>query len=331
MKTFYTTIKIAVGFCLVAMLAASCVPKSETLGGAGNTLIKYTPGDKFTLLAIEALSTSQKFNLLNVKRDLPNTDALNTTSIVTLTLDTDTSMIKKYNKVNGTSFIPMPPALYSTTPAVSGGKITFTFNPGDFDNTLVLTIPNASLFDFGKSYMLCFKMTMTGEGKVSQNVCDTIYRQIMAKNRFDGSYSVTGTLVDAYNSAISGNYPMTVKLVTTGKNQVRFEEPADAPWGSVIYHSITSAGAMSVYGSFGLIVNFDDANNVASIVNYYGQPAGNTRSAVLDASGINKYNAGSKVVNIKYFMRQPSLCPDPPYVNNVRTSFDETWTYTGPR
>jgi hypothetical protein len=62
-------------------------------------------------------------------------------------------------------------------------------------------------------------------------------------------------------------------------------------------------------------------------VNYYGQPAGNTRSG-LDPSGVNQYDAATKTVRIKYNMTQSSLVPAAPH---IRTTWDETWKYVGSR
>ena len=317
--------KIVAFGLFVSLLAVSCLPENQSMGGAGTTIIRYTPGDQFIVSAIKPLATPQTIDLLSFKKDIPNSSALALPSTVTLTLDTDGStLIKKYNTAHGTDYIAMPLDLFTTTPAVSGGKITLAYSAGDFEKSVVVTIPNASKFDFSKAYLLAFKVTTSGEGTFSKAVSDTIYRQVLAINRFDGVYVVTGTLVDLSAGTISGNYPMTVNLITTGENQVRFEEPADAPWGSVIFHSITSGGAMSVYGAFGLVVNFDASNKVVSIVNYYGQPASNTRSAELDPSGINKWDAATKTVKVKYFMKQPSVITVAP---NIRTTFDETWTY----
>jgi hypothetical protein len=335
MKTLYKTLKIAAGFFLVAALAVSCVPDQESMGNAGQTLIKLaTPtADGFKLLVLNPVSTPQSFLFVDLRKESTNAADLNTETVVTFQYDdADTTMLKAYNAINETEYVPLGPSLYTLEPAMSGGKYTFTFAPGEQAKTVKLTIPNAFNLDLGLKYAFIFKVSVTsGPGIWSTTSYDTLLTQILPKNRIDGIYTVTGTLVDAYSAGITGNYPMTVNLVTTGKNQVRFEEPADAPWGSVIFHSIQSGGAMSVYGAFGLVINFDDANNVVSVVNYYGQPAGNSRRADLDPSGVNKYDPVAKTVTLKYFMKQPSVCPDPPYTGNIRTKFDEVWTYTGPR
>jgi hypothetical protein len=91
----------------------------------------------------------------------------------------------------------------------------------------------------------------------------------------------------------------------------------------------TAADAISYYGSFGLILTFDPlTNKVASVTNYYGQPAGNSRYAQLDASGANVYDPGTKTVTIKYNMCQPSVVTVAPF---IRTTWDEVWTYKGAR
>ena len=93
-------------------------------------------------------------------------------------------------------------------------------------------------------------------------------------------------------------------------------------WGD-FFHPILNVGGHSGYGSFALVVNFNPANNtISSVTNYYGQPAGNGRSARLDPSGANAVQ-GTKDILIKHFMDQPPALP--------RTTFNEKWEYVGSR
>jgi hypothetical protein len=71
---------------------------------------------------------------------------------------------------------------------------------------------------------------------------------------------------------------------------------------------------------------FDPSGNgkVIDIKNPWGNPPANTRMPKLDPSGVNKWDAATKTIKIKYWMLQPSLVPDAP---NIRVYFDETWTY----
>ncbi|MCU0362793.1 MAG: hypothetical protein MUE32_05495, partial [Bacteroidales bacterium] len=95
------------------------------------------------------------------------------------------------------------------------------------------------------------------------------------------------------------------------------------------YHPILSGTSTSVYGTFGLELFFDPATGaITQVKNPWGNPPGSTRMPALDPSGVNKYDAATKVIKMKYWMKQPSVVTDPP---NIRVYFDETWTYKGPR
>lgn len=321
-------IKIIAFVLSVSFLAISCLPKNQSMDGAGTTILRYTPGDQFAIYAIKPLTTPQVLDPISFRKDIPNAEKLATSTTITLTLDADgQSLIKKYNTINGTDYIAMPASLYTIAPAASDGKITLNYAPGDFEKSVVVTIPNAMKFDFSAKYLLALKVTYSGEGNFSKTVSDTIYRQVLAINKLDGVYEITGKMVDLASAAITGNYPSIVHLVTTGEFQVAFEEVDMMDGFGVPYRSILSGGNLSGYGSFGLIVNFDSSNKITSVVNYFGQPA-NTRSAELDPTGVNEYDPGTQTIKIKYFMKQPSVVTTPPY---IRTTFDETWTYTGPR
>jgi len=145
------------------------------------------------------------------------------------------------------------------------------------------------------------------------------------KNKYDGKYTVTGTMVDFSSAALTGNYPMDVELRTSGPNSVQLYDVAIGG----VFHSILSGGSLSYYGSYGIEITFDPVTNkVVSVTNVYGQPAGNTRSAGLDPTGINMWNESTKTMDIKYFMYQPSVIATPPH---IRVSFDENFKYVGPR
>jgi hypothetical protein len=96
MKTLYNTIKIAAGVFLLSALAVSCIPEQESMGGAGQTIIKLNP-ESFSLVPFDAKSTAQTGVLFEVRRDANNEAALNSTSTVTLQYDTDGAILDKYN------------------------------------------------------------------------------------------------------------------------------------------------------------------------------------------------------------------------------------------
>jgi hypothetical protein len=328
MKTFHK-LNIVISVLLLAILAVSCNPKTESMGSAGQTIVKLFP-DGYNMIPFDAAATPQTGVLFEVRRDANSSTALNSETTVTLEYDVDTTILKKYNEINGTSLIPLPASLGTTTPAPTAGVITLTFAAGEFSKSVAVNIPNASIFDFTQQYAFAYKMTsVSGTGIKSAATNDTIVAQVLIKNKYDGVYVVTANspMVDILNSGLTGWYPFTYNLETSGENSVKclLVDPGYYDY----YHPITSGGSYSVYGAFGLEITFDPATgNIVSVTNVWGNPPSNTRMPVIDPSGVNKYDAATKIIQFKYWMIQPSLVPTPP---NIRTSFDETWTYKGPR
>jgi hypothetical protein len=334
MKTLHNIIKTAVGVFLLAALMVSCVPEQQSMGDAGQTIVKIRPAMEggFKLIVLEPVTTPQTFELLDIRRDIPNNADLMSTTVVELTINA--GVLGPYNTENETQFEILPTNVYNTVPAASGGKYTLTFNPGEIQKTITLNIPNAYQLDFGKQYALGYVMkVISGPGLVSETSGDSLICQILPKNVYDGVYTVTALspMVDVLNSGLTGYYPFTYHLITTGANTCDaylIDVENDGYWDGY-YHPITSGGAMSVYGSFGLTLTFDPTTGaVTSLTNPWGNPPSNTRMPALDPSGVNKWDSQSKNITLKYWMKQPSLVPDPP---NIRTSYDEFWTYKGKR
>lgn len=163
--------------------------------------------------------------------------------------------------------------------------------------------------------------SVSGDSKavIAENF-KSILMYVQLKNKYDGLYEVNGTMVDAANGALTGFYPWQVALVTNGASQVILY---DNDAGFAVRHLILNNGGLSYYGNFGVLMNFDPATNkVTSITNYFGQGTGG-RSGELDASGLNTWDPATKEMKVKYWMNQPGA--------THRTSFDETFTYTGVR
>ena len=185
-------IKIAVGVMFIAALAVSCVPESETMGNAGQTLVKLYPSG-FKLVAFDAKSTSQSAELFAIRRDVNSEEALNSTTTVELALDQ--AVLDAYNTENETSFVTLPASLGTTNPAVTSGKMTITFAPGEFAKSVVITCPNTNGFDFSKAYAFGFKVTsVTGTGVLTKSG-DAIVSQVLVKNSFDGKYKMKGFII----------------------------------------------------------------------------------------------------------------------------------------
>jgi hypothetical protein len=185
---------------------------------------------------------------------------------------------------------------------------------------------NTSLLDPSKVYGLGLSLESVSKPGVqlSSNLNDVLFI-FTVKNRFDGEYTMTGTLVDNANSALTAKSPTTVYLITEGANTARVFNAGTATSSFKELFPIMNGAAESAYGAFMPVFTIDANNNVTSVVNAHGQPASNTRSAEIDPSGINKYDPGTKTLKVKWFMYQPSA------IAGIRTSFDFTFTYVKPR
>ena len=169
--------------------------------------------------------------------------------------------------------------------------------PKDSGEVVVpITITKATL-DPSKQYALGLKITNVSEGVISATGGYFVVK-FLVKNKYDGLYRVTGTMVDLTSASLTGNYPLEFELRSTGANT---SAVFDHGTGTQT-HLILSGGAPSQYGSFGLNLTFDLlTNKITSVVNSYGQPASNGRSAGLDPTGINAYDPATKTIRIKYF------------------------------
>lgn len=328
MKKAYIKFKLLAGAVLIALFAVSCMPETQTMGDAGQTLVKLLP-DGFNLIALDAVATSQSAIMFAIRRDVHSEAALN--SATTVVLAKDDAILTAYNTDNGTSFIPLPVSLGNSNPAPGGdSKITVNFGPGEASKEIIITIPDATQFNFSEMYGLAYKIeSITGTGILSTNVDDEIVVQVLVKNAYDGVYTVTANspMLDVANSSLTGYYPFTYELETSGAHACTCLDTE--VWGDY-FHPILSGTNISGYGSFGLEVFFDPSGNgsLIDMKNVWGNPPSNTRMPALDPSGVNKRDPATGDIQIKYFMLQPSVITTPPH---IRVYFDETWTYKGPR
>jgi len=305
----------------VPALLSSCLKSRDSLGviaddGSISTGIfdrfYYGETKSFALTGSPAIET---LDLLDIRYSAPRKKA----GTIHVVLAVDNSLVTAYNTANGTSYVALPTNAY-TLPS----GLEFDLPAGNIGRyTLPLTL-NKNNLNLQNAYAIGFKIVSVSEG-VIDDLQKNIIVTILVKNKYDGRYTIDGTFSDASNSAFVSAYPLLWELVTTGPSQCVVRDYDDFATPTPAYLFWTGTG-YSYYGSFGLIINFDANDNVSSVVNYYGQPSGNGRSANLDPSGINKYIPGNPpVIKIKYWMDQPSV------VTPHRGYFDETWTYTGPR
>jgi hypothetical protein len=315
MKTLHK-IKIAAALLFLGLIMVSCVPKQETLGDAGLTTVKLvkTSSDGYFMYAIGAISTSQKFLVLDVRKSAANSADLNVQTVVTLQLDgADTAMLKAYNKTYKTNYVPLPTSTYVFDPAIASGKITLTYAPGDFAKQIYVTIPNALLLDMSKAYGFCFKASTTGVGTWSGSTNDTMLIHVMPKNKYDGLYLLKGV---HNRSPYNLPYETNMELRTTGASSVAFWWPDAEDYG----HPIGTADGISWYGNvIAPVIVFDPVTDFVSNVYNAGGPTVITKFTGAGANS-NLYDAATKTIYVSWN-----------YNGNPLRAFFDTLTFVSDR
>ena len=323
MKHNIFTFIICTGIGLSTVLT-SCVKNDNVeLGDKGQSILKIVeaPSTKFFF---SPFTNQKKVDLFSLRRDANSTSTLQSSQ--TFKVDVVSKMVDNYNAENHTAFEILPDGYYTVANSAyqkSGTSYNVAFNSGDFAKEFTITLDGSKWLDLGKKYALGFRIT-DAAGALKGDGQDSVVVMLSIKNKYDGKYEAVAIdpMVDAVNAALSGSYPFNYELHTVSANAVVLYHPLNDNYS----HSILNAGAASSYGSFAPVFTMDDAGTVTSVTNYYGQPAANGRSAVLDPSGVNKFtiNAnGSKTLEVKYFLLQPGA--------NIRTTFSEKFTYKGER
>ena len=279
-------------------------------------VVKIKDGGDILVIALDAVPTIETFLLIEISRD-PNSET-DLNQPLTVKLKKDPALITAYNTANGTSYVELPAGVFT----LSDDPTNLTFAPGETTKQISITL-NKTTLDLSNQYALGYSFVEVGSGGVVSATANFGLYGIIIKNKYDGHYEVTGTMVDYSNAALTGDYPFECDLETTGPNSVIMYNYTGAFVG--YFHPILSAGASSAYGSFVPEFFFNATDNVSQVVNAYGQPSGNGRSGQLDPSGINKWNPATKDIDVKYWMNQPSVIV--PY----RTSFTEHFKYLRPR
>jgi hypothetical protein len=161
----------------------------------------------------------------------------------------------------------------------------------------------------------CFLLLLSCKKETEDEMAD-------GRNRWDGVYTVTGTMADVSVGNNSLFSPADYEFITRSENEVELM-PRELGIPGIL---ILSGTTLSYYGSFSIIVTFDRlSNKITSVRNGYGQPSPNGRYAILDPAGENQWDPATKTAKIRFWMDQPVV------VAGHRVSFVQTWTYKSER
>lgn len=203
-----------------------------------------------------------------------------------------------------------------------------TIPKGQRSIPLVVKISTEVLTD-NPQYIAVSVATVNNSGYIISGNFGHLTLNLKAKNKYEGRYVLTGKMDYLPNlasylhitTAFEGE-PYTVQLKTVNGRKLKFYDELTRE--DYLYPMAVGGGGTSAWGSFCPIFEFDDNGNVVAVTNSYGQPASNTRSAVLDPAGVNKYDAATKSFQVSYYMVQPSAVATAPH---YRCHMVETYTF----
>ncbi|WP_373550936.1 DUF1735 domain-containing protein [Haliscomenobacter sp.] len=288
--------------------------------GKGDNFVRIPEGvNDLNLVALDVVPGVKTLRLLDLLRDANSESSLG--SSLGIKMKIDKAALDAFNAAHPAEAMEELPASLYTTDALE-----FTLGAGEFAKSINIKLDPTKL-DLTKRYGIAVSVVDASGHKVRNGQGSAVFN-IVAKNQYDGIYEVTGTMVDNASAALTGLFPVKYALITLGPGTVEGNDvELGLPAGRGI--GILSSGSTSYYGSFSPIFELDPATNkVIKVTNFFGQPAGNTRSAELDPSGVNQYDPATKSLEVKFFMIQPSSIPAPPH---VRVVFDWKMKYVGSR
>lgn len=310
----------------------SCIKDDHIeVGDAGKTFLKFNDGPTKALF-FSPFTDIKDITVFNIRRD-PNSElTLNKPQSVTVKLVPQ--LVTDYNTEHNETFELLPASFYTyaleTGMTVNGNDFVVNYAAGEFAKNLKIQLDGAQWVDLSKKYALAFVVSDAG-GNTLSAAKDTMITFFSIKNKWDGVYEVSGTMVDVVNAALTH---VNVGLASEGEDPLKIELRTISPTQCALFDAtvvgnyaapIWTGSAFSQYGSFSVIVEFDPATDkVVAVTNYSGQPAANTRYGQLDVSGVNEYDPATKTVTIKYNMCQPSVVLVDPY---IRTTWDEVWKF----
>jgi len=243
------------------------------------------------------------------------TDAL-PTSDITINVAPDPAALTAYNAANATTYVAYP------TFTIVNPKVTI--KAGTRNANVHVTLKSANLLNLSTAWMVPISITSASGGVIVASNKKTVLIATPIANKWEGKYKMlTGsTFSDLLNPSFYLNFPDNFALETAGPYSVNVKDLGTSSAAGYARLVWSAPGAGTYYGSFCAVFTVDPiTNKVTSVVNYYGQPATNGRSAALDPAGINTYNPVTKTFDVTYNCLQPGT--------TVRLKFHDILQWTG--
>jgi len=279
----------------------SCKKDKTSKGTAGTEIADVRTEGNVKTIALDFTPGSQTVTAITLKNV---SDGSTGTVHVKLATDNAAVTAEKLKPLPANSYTP--PALEYDVPA--NGTVT------------VPLVINRSNLTVDTTFGIGFTIAEVNAGTIAADAKKIVVK-ITLRNRWDGRYKVTGSMTDATQPTYA-HVEHEMYLITTSPTQVKMIPKELGIEGTLI----TIGGSKSYYSNFGPVFNFDPATNkISSVINHYGQPASNGRSAETDPSGTNTWNPANKNIVLKYWMNEPAI------ITPHRSSYNNTYTYLGER
>lgn len=233
--------------CLMVLFSACRKDsfKGTETGSSGKTYlwISEAGGDPYVQY-FDVFTDVKPVVLFTVRRDAASAADLKKSVSVTLTADPDSTA-----NVGLTAFAAGTYSLPTSADVAAGGiyasaggvtqtatGFTVTFAPGEFAKTIVFKVDGSKL-DLSNTYGGVYKITGSG-GLAVKSGFDVVATGVAVKNKYDGQYSVSGTIYRDADVTLGGPYASTTvfSLATVGPNDVAFSllwAPGDSEVGGV--------------------------------------------------------------------------------------------------
>lgn len=308
-----------IGFLSIGALVTGCLKEADNFE---KNLRDNTPPKMVELQRIDnqALGSADADNIAAVSvNSLPDEEEVVVGQVRIASTEIPTKAVTVKLALNNTllpaTYLPLPANAYSFVTPLDAIATT----PGSRFAEIRIRLKK-SLLDLSKNYALAFELADAGTGYMVNPRGEAMLVSVAVKNKYDGIYRISGTMQDLQITTNTGHYPLEWELRTIGPNSVAAYDIEEHDQ----VHLFMSATGLSGYSSFGINITFDPATDkVIEMVNSYGQPSSNGRSGALNPAGINSWDPATADIRISYYMLQPGT--------TIRTKFDETWEYIGPR
>ena len=277
-------------FAMSVLVLSACdkVESPDPMGDAGQTIVKFT--QDYKLINVDFVSTPQTLELLDLRRDIPNSSELGRE--MTIIVKEDPGAVTAYDP----ALIAPPAGLLVYDPAIPkvGSNYTFKMTAGQFAKQFKATLPNASLLSLTSRYAVGFSIVSAdADGKIL-GTQKTIVIEIGAKNAWDGKYSCKFT---NYHPSLNPTYgpekTTDVEMRTTSSNKVKIFWPDAGAYCAPAWLS----GGFSYFGLQQPEYTINVATNAVTVQN---TDPGAVTFYTMNSSYNNRFDVASKTFFVKW-------------------------------